>query len=229
MHLATDHLSPRQTATHADYANISVSLELSRSKWLVTSLSPDSEKISKHFVTGGDGRALLELLSRLRTRTERRVGLPIKVTTIQEAGLDGFWVHRLLEANQVESHVVDPASIAVPGRHRRAKTDAIDGETLLPTLKAFKRGEPRVCTMVVAPSPTEEDRRRLSRERRTLLRERIQHTNRIRGLLSGQGIRGYNPLRRDRRKVVEQLQTGDGRRYQLTSKLRSFARLSGSK
>jgi transposase len=68
----------------------------------------------------------------------------------------------------VESHVVDPASIAVPRRHRRAKTDAIDDETLLRILTAFKRGEPRVCTMVVAPSPTEEDRRRPSRERETL-------------------------------------------------------------
>ena len=68
MHLATNHLSiPRRTATHADYASVFVSLELSRSKWLVTSSSPASEKISKHFVTGGDGPALLELLSSLRT------------------------------------------------------------------------------------------------------------------------------------------------------------------
>jgi transposase len=50
---------------------------------------------------------------------------------IHEVGLDGFRIHRLLEANGIESQVVDPASIAVPRRHRRAKTDAIDGETLL--------------------------------------------------------------------------------------------------
>jgi transposase len=137
--------------------------------------------------------------------------VPVKVVSIQEAGLDGFWVHRLLEANTVESHVVDPASIAVSRRHRRAKTDAIDGETLLRTLTAFKRGEPRVCAMVVPPSPAEEDRRRISRERQALLRERIQHTNRIRGLLFGQGISHYHPLRRDRRKCLEKLQTGDGR------------------
>ena len=70
-------------------------------------------------------------------------------------------------------------------RHRRAKTDAIDGETLLRTLMAWQRGEPRVCAMTVPPSPIEEDRRRISRERATLLRERIRHTNRIRGLLFG--------------------------------------------
>src|SRR6266851_1592584 len=111
----------------------------------------------------------------------------------------GFWVHRLLNANGIESHVVDPASIAVPRRRRRAKTDAIAGETLLRTLLAWQRGEPRVCAMVVPPTPIEEDSRRISRERATLLRERICHTNRIRGLLFGQGVHNYNPLHKNRR------------------------------
>ena len=76
---------------------------------------------------------------------------------------------------------------------------------------AWARGEPRVCSMVRAPSAEDEDRRRLTRERGTLLKERIQHTNRIKGLLSGQGIRDYNPLRRDRFERLEGLRTGDGR------------------
>jgi transposase len=84
-------------------------------------------------------------------------------------GLDGFWVHRSLEVNDIESHVVDPASIAVSRQRRRAKTDAIDGETLLRTFLAWKRGEPRVCEMVVPPTPEQEDHRRLSRERANLL------------------------------------------------------------
>src|SRR3712207_9328874 len=78
---------------------------------------------------------------------------------IHEAGLDGFSVHRLLQKSGVESHIVDPASIAVPRRKRRAKSDRIDGETLLRTLLAHKRGEPRVCSMIVPPSPEDEDRR----------------------------------------------------------------------
>lgn len=65
--------------------------------------------------------------------------------------------------------------------------------------------------MVVAPSPEEEDRRRLCRERRTLIAERIEHVNRIKGLLFAQGIFDYVPLRRDRRKRLEALRTGDGR------------------
>jgi transposase len=149
--------------------------------------------------------------SALGAQAERTLGAPVKVIVVQEAGLDGFWVHRLLEANKVESYVVDPASISVPRRQRRSKTDNIDGETLLRTLAAFKRGEPRVCSVLVPPSPEEEDRRRISRERETLLKERIQHTNRIRGLLFSQGIREYDPLHKDRRKLLQQLKTGDGR------------------
>ena len=146
----------------------------------------------------GTAAGLLDLLSRSRAKAEQRYGVRIKTVVIQEAGLDGFWIHRLLLAEGIESHVVDAASIAVDRRHRRAKTDAIDGETLLRTLMAWARGERRVCSMVRAPSPQDEDRRRLTRERGTLLKERIQHTNRIRGLLGGQGVRDYNPLRRDR-------------------------------
>jgi len=107
--------------------------------------------------------------------------------------------------------VVDPASIAMPRRKRRAKTDRLDGETLLRALLAYKRGEPRVCAMVVAPSPEEEDRRRLCRERRTLIEERVTHGNRIKGLLFAQGIFDYAPLRRDRRARLDALRTGDGR------------------
>jgi transposase len=192
-------------------ATLYASLELSRSTWLVTSLAPGSGKMSRHAVAAGDGAALLTLLARLRGKAERSAGGPVEVVVVQEAGIDGFWVHRLLEADGIESHVVDPASIAVPRRQRRAKTDAIDGETLLRTLLAWRRGEPRVCAMVVAPTPEQEDRRRTSRERATLLQERVRHVNRIKGLLAGQGITGYEPLRKDRRTRLEALRTGDGR------------------
>jgi|HubBroStandDraft_6_1064221.scaffolds.fasta_scaffold187427_1 transposase len=198
-------------ATAVDNGIVAVSLELSRSKWLVTSLLPGSEKMSKHMVGAGDVAALLALLGRRRRQAEERVGGPVRVVAIEEAGLDGFWLHRLLEANGIESHVVDAASVAVPRRRRRGKSDGIDGETLLRTLLAWRRGEPRVCSMVRPPSPQEEDRRRVVRERAVLIRERIAITNRIRGLLMSQGITDYQPLRRDRRQRLETLVTGDGR------------------
>jgi transposase len=130
---------------------------------------------------------------------------------IQEAGLDGFWIHRVLEQAGVESFLVDAASVAVPRRYRRAKTDKIDGEALIRVLAAFKRGEPRVCSMVRPPSPDEEDRRRLGRERAVLLRSRIQEINRIKGLLFAQGIRDFEPLDKSRRAKLDLLRTGDGR------------------
>jgi transposase len=138
---------------------------------------------------------------------------------IQEAGLDGFWIHRVLQAEGIESHVVDPASIATSRRRRRAKTDKIDGEALVRALLAYKQGEPRVCAMVRVPTPEEEDRRRISRERKALTNERVSHVNRIKGLLFGQGVSGYEPLRRDRRTCLEELKTGDGRPLPIHLKL----------
>ena len=207
-----DHPSDGLTAIRTHIAAIFVSLELSRSNWLVTSLSPGKgEKMSKHSVAAGNVAELLTLFADLRRKAEVRTGQSYRIITIQEAGLDGFWLHRVLQQEGIESHVVDPASIATPRRRRRAKTDRLDGETLLRALLAYKRGEPRVCAMVVAPSPEEEDRRRLCRERRTLIGERITHVNRIKGLLFAQGISDYAPLRRDRRARLEALRTGDGR------------------
>lgn len=140
------------TTALANAITLFASLELSKSTWVVTINSPGSEKFSKHVVEGGDGAGLLDLLSRSRTKAEERYGVRVKAIVIQEAGLDGFWIHRLLLANGIESQVVDAASIAVDRRHRRAKTDSIDGETLLRTLMAWARGERRVCSMVRAPS-----------------------------------------------------------------------------
>jgi transposase len=200
------------TAIQTNLAAIFISLELSRSVWLITSLSPGcGEKMSKHSVPAGDVAALLTRLSELKQKALARTGKSYPIVVIQEAGLDGFWLHRVLQSEGIESHVVDPASIATSRRRRRAKTDRIDGEALLRALLAFKRGEPRVCAMVKAPAPDEEDRRRLCRERKVLIAERVKHVNRIKGLLFAQGVSGYEPLRRDRRRRLDELRTGDGR------------------
>src|SRR4051812_29143277 len=113
------------TAARADDSTLFVALELSRKSWLVATNAPGEEKVSKFTVAAGDGRALLDRLAGLRDKAERRTGGPVAVMVIQEAGLDGFWLHRLLAANGIASHVVDPASIAVNRRRRRVKTDAL--------------------------------------------------------------------------------------------------------
>jgi len=210
MHVAA-HRTEDRTAIRSDLGSIFVSLELSRSTWLITSLSPGGgQKMSKHSVSGGDITGLLMRLSQLREKSKVRTGQLVPIIVIQEAGLDGFWIHRVLQSEGIESHIVDAASIATSRRRRRAKTDRIDGEALIRALLAYKRGEPRVCAMVRVPTPEEEDRRRISRERKTLTAERVEHVNRIKGLLFSQGVE-YEPLHRNRRQRLEELRTGDGR------------------
>ncbi|MCB8836496.1 IS110 family transposase [Aurantimonas sp. VKM B-3413] len=211
MLVTTDQLEV-PAAIRVDLGAIFVSLELSNSTWLVTSLSPGSNKMSRHTVVGGEIAGLFACFAELRKKVQAREGKLYPLVVIEEAGLDGFWIDRCLRREDwIESHVVDAASIAVSRRRRRAKTDRIDGETLIRTLMAYKRSEPRVCSMVRTPTPEEEDRRRICRERKALIAERVLHVNRIKGLLFSQGIRGYEPLRRGRRKRLEELETGDGR------------------
>ena len=222
MHRAAE--QPRApAAVRTDLGAIFVSLELSRSTWLITSLSPGGgEKMSKHQVRGGDIAALLARFAELKAKALARTGKSFPLVVIQEAGLDGFWIHRALVGEGIESHVVDPASIATSRRRRRAKTDRIDGEALVRTLLAHKRGEPRVCAMVRVPTPEEEDRRRLCRELKSLIGERVRHVNRLKGLFFAQGIGDYEPRRSDRRERLDGLRTGDGR--PLPEHLKALAR-----
>ena len=89
------------TISRAPDPKLFVSLELSCSTWLVTSLSPGSDKMSKHTVAGGDGAGLLELLERLRAKAERHGCGAVGTVCIQEAGYEGFWVHRLLTGHGI--------------------------------------------------------------------------------------------------------------------------------
>ena len=100
-------------AIRTDLGAIFVSLELSRSKWVITSLSPGAgEKLSRGEVPAGSAGALLDHFAELQRRAQARCGEEFAIIAIQEAGLDGFWLHRVLEQEGIESHVVDPASIA---------------------------------------------------------------------------------------------------------------------
>src|SRR3954464_5295126 len=109
-------------AVRTDLNAIFVSLELSRSTWVITSLAPGGgEKMSKHAVPSGDIAALLARLSQLKEKARLRTGQVFPILVIQEAGLDGFWIHRVLQSEGIESHVVDPASIATSRRRRRGE------------------------------------------------------------------------------------------------------------
>jgi transposase len=82
---------------------------------VITVSAPGSDKFSRHDLPGGDAPALLDLLRRLQAAAARRTGAPVAIAVIQEAGLDGFWIHRLLVRNGIESHVVDAASMRSTG------------------------------------------------------------------------------------------------------------------
>jgi len=143
---------------------IFVAIELSQRSWLVTMHSPDKKRFSRHKLEGGDEAGLLGLIERIRVRAAQALGSIPRVVSCYEAGYDGFWLHRRLEAAGVTNFVFDPASIAVEQRARRAKTDRIDGELLLRTLMAYCRDEPRVVRIVRVPTPEQEDARRATRD-----------------------------------------------------------------
>jgi len=176
---------------------IFVAIELSQHRWLVTMHSPDRDRVSRHNVEGGDTTKLLGLIERVRARARDALGSEPRVVSCFEAGYDGFWLHRWLEAAGIMNFVFDPASIAVDQRARRAKTDRIDGELLLRTLMAYCRGEPRVVRIVRVPTPEQEDARRATRERERLIKEQTAHSNRIKALLRLWGVGADSLPRRD--------------------------------
>ena len=196
------------TATHGAVCCL-MAIELSKKSWIVAVNTPLSDKISNHTVKGW--KELLELIDKIRSRVGRELKRPAEFISCYEAGYDGFRLHRLLEENGVRNYVIDPASVQVDRCARRVKTDNVDVTKLLRSLMAYLRGEPKVWSVVRVPSVTEEDDRRLHRERDRLINERVQHVNRIKGLCAVHGIYDYEPLRPNRLARLEQLRAAGKR------------------
>ena len=114
------------TATVAERATLLVSFELSQGRWLLTLRQPGSAKLSRFSVVARDTETVLGVLTTQRQQAEQRIGGPVRIVSIYEAGRDGFWLHRWLTGQGIESQVVDPASILGPQRRRNAKSDRID-------------------------------------------------------------------------------------------------------
>jgi transposase len=179
-----------------------VALELSGKSWEVGAVVPGLARRVRRRLEARDLTGLLGALERWKSEAGAAGRRVERVVLTYEAGRDGFWIARFLEAQGVEVHVLHPASIPVPRRRRRAKTDRIDLDMLLRTFLAWLRGEPRVCTMAPIPSVTEEEMRRPSRERERLVGERLELENRIDSLLCLHGIAGFKPRLK---KAVEHL------------------------
>src|SRR5260370_2240569 len=105
---------------------VPVAIERSASSWLVAVRPPGAEKSRRHRIEGGETTALLALIAELRSRASTKLGRGVDVACCFEAGRDGFWLHRLLTAHGIAAYVLEPTSILVNRRARRAKTDRLD-------------------------------------------------------------------------------------------------------
>ncbi|MBV8853497.1 MAG: IS110 family transposase [Sinobacteraceae bacterium] len=189
---------------------VHVAIELSVSSWLVAARLPRAKKLQLHRVEGGDGAALLGWIAELRSRAEAKLGESVELACCFEAGRDGFWLKRLLAAHGITAYVLEPTSVLVNRRARRAKTDRLDAEGMLRVLAAWLGGDRQVCSMVQVPTPEEEDAKRPHREREHLVQEKQRIENRIEALLFCQGSRG-RPSLRSWESDLAALRTGDGR------------------
>jgi transposase len=189
---------------------IYLAIELSATSWLIASRQPTSEKIGIHRIDAGDCDALLTLIEELRRKATVKLNEEVIVASCFEAGRDGFWLHRLLLAHGIINHVVEPTSILVNRRARRAKTDRLDAQGLLRALVAIFKGDHDVCRFVNVPSVEEEDAKRPHREREHLVQERVRIENRIEALLTTQGIL-KRPSLRSWDSDMENMRSGDGR------------------
>jgi transposase len=192
----------RSTQAAVDYnSTIIGALELSEKKWVLAVQLAGVDRHSRH-VLDACGAGLVSFVERLKARCAAAGRKVARVILTHEAGRDGFWLARFLARHNIEVHVMQPSSLPVDRRARRAKTDIIDVEMLLRTLMAWLRGEPRVCSMVPIPSEGDEEARRAHREREDLTRERRSIVNKIDGILATLGVKGYKALRRDRREQL---------------------------
>ena len=189
---------------------VCLAIELSASSWLVAARLPGMKKVRIDRLECGDTTELLKIIAELRAQALTKLGNTADLACCFEAGRDGFWLHRLLAANGTTAYVLEPTSILVNRRARRAKTDRLDAEGMLRVLANWLDGDRQVCSMVVVPTPEEEDAKRPHREREHLVQDKQRIENRIEALLFAQGIRGRPSLRSWQRDVAE-LRTGDGR------------------
>jgi transposase len=184
-------------------------VEMSRSSWLVAGIVPG---IGRHPLKKLDPseEALLALLERWRDEAAAAGCTITRLAVAFEAGRDGFWLARWLRARGVEAHVIHPTSVAVSREHRRAKTDRLDTELLKRAFLGWLRGEPDHCSMAAIPTLEQEDAKRPSRERESLVGERTRIVNRMKGALARLGVRGFKPTLRGAPERLEALRTPEG-------------------
>ena len=180
------------TATHNAHYSVTepvlfVAFELSEKTWKLGFTTGQGHNPRERTIAARDSKRLLDEVAQAKTRLRLPETTP--VVSCYEAGREGFWLHRFLQAHGITNRVVDSSSIEVNRRKRRAKSDALDVRKLLSMLIRAHHGERQVWRVVNVPSVEAEDQRHLHRDLETLKQERASTTTRIKGLLSSQGVR----------------------------------------
>ena len=190
-----------------------VALELSKKSWVIAfSPPPEGGKNSLHQIAAKDISRLFGFLESARLKAEREASRPLEIVVCYEVGYDGFWLARLLIAKGIRTIVFDPASFLMPRRGRRAKTDRLDAEGMTRTLRTWLSGDRGVARNVQIPSVEQEDAKRIERERKYLVEERISIVGRIKGLLALHGIwLTGKRIGKGLRERLDRMTTGDGR------------------
>jgi transposase len=201
-------LSRSLAAFEQDSTLIAV-IEMSQSSWLVAGIVPGVERQPLKKL-GPDQESLLRLVERWRDEAAKAGCEVTRITVAYEAGRDGFWLARWLQARGVETYVIHSTSIAVSREHRRAKTDRLDTELLKRAFLGWLRGERGHCSMVAIPTIEEEDARRPNREREGLVGERTRIVNRMKASLARLGICGFKPGLCSSAERLQTLRTPEG-------------------
>lgn len=189
-----------------------VALELSKASWVVAFAPPGDSKVVVQKIKASDVSRLISFLNSSKVRAERDLGRPLQIVLCYEVGYDGFWLARLLIEKGIRTVVFDPASFLMPRRGRVAKTDRLDAEGMTRTLRAWLSGNREVARDVQIPSVEQEDAKRIERERKYLVEERISIVGRIKGLLALHGIwLSGKRIGKGLRAQLDTLVTGDGR------------------
>src|ERR1700757_2029730 len=199
----------RSLAAFDPISTLVVVVEMSKASGLVSGVVPGVERQPLKKLEP-DATALLRLIERWRNEAVR-AGRPIRrIALAYEAGRDGFWLARWLIARGIEPHVIHSASVAVSRERKRAKTDRLDAAMLMRVFLGWLRGERGHCGMVAIPTMEEEDARRPSRERESLVNERSRIVNRMKSALARLGIRGFKAHLRKAPERLAGLRTAEG-------------------
>jgi transposase len=168
--------------------------------------------VTVHKIKARDVDRLIGILSSSKAKAERELGRPLHIVLCYEVGYDGFWLARLLIARGIRTVVFDPASVLMPRRGRRAKTDRLDAQGMTRTLRSWLSGDREVAREVLIPTVAQEDAKRIERERKYLVEKRTGIVGRIKGLLALHGIwLSGKRIGKGLRERLDRLKTGDGR------------------